>query len=413
MALSFIGSAEASAANGADVTITLPSTLQGDLVIVSGAIGDNDGVNFTMAMTTGGYTLVPGADLFADDTQDTNLGVFYKFMGGTPDTSAVFTGQGGVDAACAAVAMVFRGVDATTPFDVASTVATGIDTMHPNPPSIDHLNPSGLWTVIAGASGHTLAGAGTYTFPTGYTTNALDVGADDTSDVTVGMGYKTTPTDPEDPGVMTHSGTDNAAFSWAAVTMALRPQGTVSYTLVCDVGTYTYTGQAAALTRTYSIVCDEGSYSYTGQDATLTYTPGASPIAYTLTCDVGVYNYTGQDATLAYSAAVEERANRGDGMPGWERFKDLKPRKHIPKQVEEVIIDLLVKQVKAPITTLKTELKALEIKYDPAYGDFLKKLLKEEIEKEEVKTKATRQAREKAIRQAREDEDMLVLMYLL
>lgn len=79
--------------------------------------------------------------------------------------------------------------------------------------------------------------------------------------------------------------------------------------------------------------------------------------------------------------AVSAVVRQGDGgIPGWERFKDVKPRKFIPKAVKEVIIDLLVKEVKAPITTLKQELKALEIKYDPAYGDFLKKALKQAIQ---------------------------------
>jgi hypothetical protein len=221
VAISFVGSAEGSATDGADVTLNLPASQQNDLVIVAYAIGDNDNVNFTMAMVTADYT--PVADLFSDDLFDTNLGVFYKKMGATPDTTAVVDGQGGTDAAVAAVAMVFRGVDTTTPMDVAATTNTGLDSFHPDPPSINHNNPSGVWTVIAGASGHNLGAAGTYTFPTGYTTNALEDGENDTSDVTVGMGYKESPADPEDPGVMTHSGIDNVGYSWCAVTMALRP----------------------------------------------------------------------------------------------------------------------------------------------------------------------------------------------
>lgn len=222
MPITFIGSREGSVINGGDVTLTVPGGLAtDDLVVVAYAIGDNDNLDFTMAMVTAGYTKV--ADLFANDAQDCNLGVFWKIMGATPDTSVVVDGQGGTDAAVAAVAMFFRGVDTTTPMDVTPTTATAINTMHPNPPSIDHLNPAGLWTVIAGASGHTLAGAGTYTFPTGYTTDAIDRGADDTSDVTVGMGYRTNPADPEDPGVMTHSGADSTSFANCAATLALRP----------------------------------------------------------------------------------------------------------------------------------------------------------------------------------------------
>lgn len=220
-AISFIGSAENSAINGGDVTLTLPAMLADDLVIVSYGIGIT--TDQVMAMVTAGYTKV--ADLYANDTFDTNLGVFWKVMGATPDTTAIVDGLGGLNAAVAAVAMVFRDVDTTTPMDVTPTTATGIDTFHPDPPSIDHANPAGVWTVIAGASGHDTAGAGSgvYTFPTGYTVNAIDRAADDTNDVTVGMGYNTAPADPEDPGVMTHDSVDNVAYSWAAATLALRP----------------------------------------------------------------------------------------------------------------------------------------------------------------------------------------------
>ena len=221
MAISFIGSAEGSSANGGNVILTLPGPpIADDLVIVAYAIGDNDDVDFNMAMVTTGYTEV--ADLFANDVQDANLGVYWKVMGATPDTTAEVDGQGGADAAVAAVCMVFRGVDTVTPMDVTPTTATGINTMHPNPPSINFLDAA-AWTVIAGVSGHVLGGTGTYTFPTGYVTNAINQGQDDTSDVTVGMGYRTTPADPEDPGVMTHSGTDSADASWCAATLALRP----------------------------------------------------------------------------------------------------------------------------------------------------------------------------------------------
>ena len=152
--------------------------------------------------------------MFVDDTDDANVAVWYKFMGATPDTSVVVEGStGGTDSSIAVVVMVFRGVNTTTPMDVAATTATGINTADTDPLSIDHNNPSGVWTVIAGASGHVLGGASTYTFPTGYTTNAIDRGSDDTNDITVGMGYNSAPSDPENPGIMNHSGTDATSNS--------------------------------------------------------------------------------------------------------------------------------------------------------------------------------------------------------
>jgi len=220
VAISFVGSAANSAASGADVTLTLPSTLQNDLVIVGYAIGDDDNVDFDMAMVTTGYTEV--SDLFANDVTDCNLGVFYKFMGATPDTSAVVDGLGGADAAVAAVCMAFRGVDTGTPMDVAAATGTSIDTFSVDLLVIDWVT-AGAWTVGVGASGHTLGGTGTYTFPSGYTTDAIDRGQDDTSDCTVGMCYRSDPASPEFPGFMIHSGTDSADFSSCGTLMALRP----------------------------------------------------------------------------------------------------------------------------------------------------------------------------------------------
>jgi hypothetical protein len=266
MAISFIGSAENSAANGADVTITLPGGMQqNDLVIVTYAIGDNDNLDLNMAMVTSGYTEIH--DLLANDTSDCNLGVFYKFMPATPDSSAVVDGLGGTDAAVAAVCMVFRGVDTTTPFDVTSTSATGLNTMHPDPPSIDHNNPSGVWTVIAGASGQTIGGAETYTFPTGYTTNALDRGQADTTSVTVGMGYRTNPSDPEDPGVMTHSGTDSTGYCWCAVTMALRPD--LAQTIAASAAIMTLSAPTSTLLAATTLAATAPLVAFSAPTATL------------------------------------------------------------------------------------------------------------------------------------------------
>jgi hypothetical protein len=226
MALAFVASAGASNNNGSNVTITLPGGMQAnDLILVSYAMGGSANPDFDMSMVTAGYTEV--ADLFADSVQECNFGVFYKEHNGS-DTNAVCTGTGIADNAGAGMCMVFRGVKLVAnggPFDVTSATATGTGTFSPNPPSIDHSNGSGIWIVIAGGAGHTLGAAGTYTFPTNYTTNGVSQGClNDTDDVTVGMSYRESGfADPEDPGVMTHSGVDDAFFAWGAVTMALSP----------------------------------------------------------------------------------------------------------------------------------------------------------------------------------------------
>jgi hypothetical protein len=74
--------------------------------------------------------------------------------------------------------------------------------------------------------------------------------------------------------------------------------GGVHYTLICDSGAYTYTGQAATLLVTRFLVCEPGAYVYTGQDATL-------HLARLLVCEPGAYVYTGQDAILTVSTETE------------------------------------------------------------------------------------------------------------
>lgn len=67
--------------------------------------------------------------------------------------------------------------------------------------------------------------------------------------------------------------------------------GATAYTLVCDAGSYTLSGQNATLIKTSILVADAGAYTLTGQDATLIKTS-------VLSCDAGSFALTGQDATL-------------------------------------------------------------------------------------------------------------------
>ena len=237
-AISFVGSAENAAANNADPTAdltTISGLAENDLVIAACGLGDEDAANGNVTMNTAGYTGL--SDLFQDAANETNFEVFYKFMSSSVDASAICEGSTlGNDTATAIVVMAFRGVDTTTPFDVASTSITGASDPDADPPSIDW-STAGVWTVIAVASAHDLAGdctADAYVFPTGYTTNQIECRSADTTDISVGMGYNSAPADPENPGIVDHNGTDSTNDSWAAVTMALLPQSTVAPTISTD-----------------------------------------------------------------------------------------------------------------------------------------------------------------------------------
>ena len=286
-AISFVGSAEGGAANNADPTAdltTITGLAENDLVIAACGIGDGDAVNLNVTMNSVGYTGIN--DLFIDDTHETNFEVFYKFMSSTPDTSAVCEGStGGNDAGTAIVVMAFRGVDTTTPFDVASTSATAINDPDADPPSIDW-STTGVWTVIAAASANALGNSCTsdaYLFPTGYTTDQIECAGNDTVDISVGMGYNSAPADPEDPGIVDHNGTDSTNNSWAAFTMALRPAVAVAPTVITNdagsvgvssatlTGTISATGGANATVRGFAWGTNSG---LSGSDTSTTTNSG-------------------------------------------------------------------------------------------------------------------------------------------
>lgn len=196
-----------------------------DLILVAFAIGDNDLADQDISLT--GYTEV--SDLAAlGDTNDTQLWVGYKYSPGGETAVGPFTALGGTNASNAAVVMVFRGVASLAqggPFDTAASTNTGQDSSTPDPPSHNWSGVTGVWTVVAGATGHTGGATGALAGPANYTTNYVSRNHDDTVDVLVGMGYRGSPADPEDPGTFTPSNIGTAANnSWCAVTMSLKPK---------------------------------------------------------------------------------------------------------------------------------------------------------------------------------------------
>lgn len=232
MTISFVDVETNTVANGGNLTLTL-SNLAGlqedDFVLI--AVSNAMLADRTMAASLNDKGWTPLADLYSDDTFDANLGVFAKFMGPTPDTSVTMVGNAGANDGNAGVAMAFRGVDKTRPFDVLPTTATGTNTGNADPPSITPSGASGVWTVIAGAVGNSTQ-SGSYTLPTGYTTNPGVAQGGDTNDSMAFLGYNSSPSNPENPGTLSFSGSDSTSWAWAACTIALRPAETLDLRLV-------------------------------------------------------------------------------------------------------------------------------------------------------------------------------------
>jgi hypothetical protein len=210
MAISLVGTASGTAASGGDVTITLPTCLQDDLVCVFGGHGrtsNNAGVS------TSGYT--ENTDLATSART-----VFsYKKMESSPDTSVTCIGSTNTDDATVYVVMVFRGVDTTTPIDATTTTASSFGAGgSPNPPSIT--------TVTDGAAviavGHQSVDDSTITAPSGYG-NLVNATQSETLSTSVGAAWVAKATaGAENPGSFSTWDTFQA---WQALTVALRPAG--------------------------------------------------------------------------------------------------------------------------------------------------------------------------------------------
>lgn len=153
-------------------------------------------------------------------TDDLSLGVYYKVMGGTPDTDVSFSGMTGPDEELAVI-MVFRGVDPNNPIDATLTSAFGTGSQ-PNPPSITPAT-TGAWIVAGGAVASDNTGTPTLSSSelSGFTQVFGDNG---NSDLQVGAGYYAWTSGAFDPAAITNSRGTSSDYSWIAATLALRPK---------------------------------------------------------------------------------------------------------------------------------------------------------------------------------------------
>lgn len=189
----------------------------GDVVIVSFAFGDTADRN--VAVTTG-YTEI--ADLYDNDAEDINLGVFLKLMVESPDADVTIGSSSITTNRKTGAIQVFRGVDPTTPQDAAATTATGTSSLLANPPSITPATV-GAYVVAVGAAAHVQGDSDLYN--SSDLTNFLTIAGNSTIDSIVGQGYiGPWASGAVNPAAFTYDGTSFISNSWAAVTLALRPK---------------------------------------------------------------------------------------------------------------------------------------------------------------------------------------------
>lgn len=191
--------------------------IEGDLVVVFVAYTT---ASTNLNVTCTGYTEI--ADLYLADDADVNLGVFYKLMTATPDTSATV---GGVTSTAAQAitfgCIVFRGVDQVTPLDVTSTVATVASSTRPNPPSITPVTPGAI-IVAVGANATGLSEANSELSASELSGFVEYYSSDTEGGSNLGFGYCNWPGGAFNPAAFSTPATD-IGDSAAAVTIAIRP----------------------------------------------------------------------------------------------------------------------------------------------------------------------------------------------
>lgn len=239
----------------------------GDVVVVFLHVGGAADVN--LGVNTGYTELL---DAYQNGTtQDSNLGVYIKRLTAA-DTTFSVTSSGSTNYAQNAYVLVLRGVDATTPLDVALVSAGLAGAGKPNPPAITPITTGAV--IVAGGGLAIATGAA---FASSDLTDFRTLSTADTNDSVVGGGYKKWTGGSFDPAVWTGGGTDSSSNSWNAATLAFRPAwtapgGPITGTLVAqESGTDSLTGSGTVAITGTLVAIETGSDTYSGA-ATVTVT---------------------------------------------------------------------------------------------------------------------------------------------
>ena len=221
----FVGGNKVENINGGGGSLSLTSLTgglssapaAGDVIIVAAAYGIQSLRDASWPPS--GFTSL--ADLVSDDSFDCRLKVAYKVATGS-ETSININGTANVTDAAGACVHVWRNISNSTPIDVTTTTATGIDAAQPDPPAITPTTAGAIIIVIGGAGGGTLAA---FSGPsmTGGLAYLFDAWAADTQDGHCAMYAKTNWTSGAFNPVAFSGGGGAGTSAWCAATVVLRP----------------------------------------------------------------------------------------------------------------------------------------------------------------------------------------------
>jgi hypothetical protein len=181
-----------------------------------------------------GYGSPLAASVQSNDSNAVSIGLFYKFMGATPDTTVTLPACAASTNSIAYTIEIWRGVDQTTPFaGVAVVSASGANTGLADPPSVSTpASPKGC--VVGGYFGAAVAAASVFAnagaTPYDTATNLFSSGVQNTATnrAVSGMGFKRgLAISTAFNAAITGSTTTNTG-SWAALAFVLKPDATLA-----------------------------------------------------------------------------------------------------------------------------------------------------------------------------------------
>lgn len=190
----------------------------GDLVVVYYGIGATSSA-LSPSVASAGYTLI--ATRGANDDNDANLGVSYKVLS-TAETTVDLVSTGLAGRGGAVAIYVLRGVENKYSNFFNVITASGANSVLCDPPAITPTTQGSV--ILAGGVGAHARGAAT--FSSSDLTSFISAGVNATGvDATIGLGYVDWTSGEFDPAAFTFSSSNSTAYSWAAATMSLLPNG--------------------------------------------------------------------------------------------------------------------------------------------------------------------------------------------
>jgi hypothetical protein len=280
MAIAWVSTGAMAAAAATSVAVVLPSHSTNDLIIVFGGGREDSTAD---ALDISGYTAI-GTQAFLDiGTSAITLHAWYKFATSGAESNPTITGAGSAAGGCFGFAVVYSGVDQTTPLS-GVTVLQGTNAAADQftPPQItpDSASERMVISAVATSDNNALAIVTSQSFTTrasgaSYeTTTGLDLSFAQTEKAVTQATAVTLPTYD-----ITALGTDE----WAYKTFVLRPDANATFsTLVGDApaagGSTTFTGAATFSTNVGDAPAAGGSTTFT-PSVTFNTTVGDAPAA--------------------------------------------------------------------------------------------------------------------------------------